>query len=658
VSHPRPGPILLAACGWALLGAVLTPVLLPPIALYRTVVVATALVLFAAALAAPRTAFVLALLAVAGSGVSAFLFGGREPAWSGPILLSGYLAGSCLKRLYAVDGPPAPAPLLPAWRALAAAAAVSAAASFVALRTSFLLRAGVPPPRVVNVLGQDAATAFHDVLAVLASLLVAAGIYRAAARLGADSSGRRTIDTALVATALLAGGVALLQKVGTLPVWRAEPWGAWGRAQSVFTDPSAAGVAAALLLAPLLAYATTGSAPARLLAALGVALVLLILADAGSRAGLIGALTAGAVYVIWGVTRLVAGARGGRRWRVAWSVGGLAILAAAALAAALSWPNRGAVRSSLLARVEATLRPERTPSEGTPERLLLYEAAWSLFQKRPIAGIGLGGFRTEFPNVAEKFGHPVRWTDHPPSFYLGTLAESGLAGGFLLLLLLLAVVRGAGRALFMVDASAAAALPAVGAAAALIGLLVVFLFGSHLVYPEIAALVGLLTARLPIRPDGRTARLFTGLLPVALAGVIALLAGGVARTAWATRTEEAAFRFSPVAGAWGVEREPDGRRFRWTGEAAAWRIAGEPGIARTLSLPVRNARPDRRPVNVAVSWNERPLGRVTLTADTWKRLILPVSGSGVLRLAVSETFRPARPDDTRRLGIEVGADPP
>ncbi|HQR46594.1 MAG TPA: hypothetical protein PK598_11355, partial [Thermoanaerobaculia bacterium] len=140
----RPGPILLAALAWALFGAVLTPLLLPPIPLYRTAVVAVAAALFVAALAVPRAAFVLAFLAVAGSGVSAFLFGGREPACAGPVLLSGYLAGSCLKRLYDVDGPAAAAPLLPAWRALAAAAAVSAAGSFVALRTSFLLGLRVP----------------------------------------------------------------------------------------------------------------------------------------------------------------------------------------------------------------------------------------------------------------------------------------------------------------------------------------------------------------------------------------------------------------------------------------------------------------------------------------------------------------------------------
>lgn len=654
----RPAPVLLATFAWGAMGALLTPVLLPPSQPYRTAVAAAAVALFFAALAAPRAAFVLSLLAVTASGVSFFLFGGREPAWSGPVLASGYLAGSCLKGLYAVDRPPAPMPLLSAWWALAAAAAVSAAASWVALRTSYLLLLGVPPPRAVNVLGEDAASAYPGVLVVLASLLVAAGFHRAAARLGSEEAGRRAIDAAIVTAGLLAGGVALLQKIGAVPVWRAQPWLRWGRAQSVFTDPSAAGVAAALLLAPLLARATTGRAATRFLAALGAALVLLVLADSGSRAGLLGALTAGAIYVIWGVTRFVAGARGGKRWRVAWSVGALAILAAAALAASLSWPNRGAVRSALLARIEGTLRPARTPSEETPERILLYEAAWTLFRSRPVAGIGLGGFRTEFPNEAASLGRPVRWTDNPPSLYLGTLAESGLAGGVLLLLLILAIVRGAGRALFMVDASAATALPAVGAAAALIAFLVVLLFGSHLVYPEIAALVGLLSARLPIRSEGRTARLLSGLLPVTLAGVTALLAGGIAWTAWTTRTEEAAFRFSNVAGVWGVEREAGGRPFRWTGQAAAWRVTGGQGEATTLALAVRNARPDGRPVSLAVSWNGRPLGSVSLPAEGWKRLEVPATAPGVLRIGVSETFRPAAPGDPRSLGIEVGADGP
>ena len=658
MSPPRPGPVLISAAAWFAFGAILMPLLLPPIPAYRTIVAFGAVALFVAALVAPRASFVLATVAVTSAGVSALVFGGHEPACAGPILLSGYFAGSALKGLFEVDAPAASAPLLPAWRALAAVAAVSAAASFVTLRTSYLLLADVPTPRTVNLLGQDAAPALTGALGILASFAVAAGIHRAAARLSADTSGRRTIDAALVAAGLLAGSVALLQKTNVLPALHVEPWSQWGRSQSVFTDPSAAGVAAALLVAPLLARATTGIAAARLFAALAAALVLLVLGDAGSRAGLIGALTAAAVYVIWALTRLVAGTRGGRRWRVAWSVGAIAIMAAAALATALSWPSRGAVRSALVARIEASLRPRQSPAEATPERALLYEAGWSIFQKRPVAGIGLGGFRAEFPNEAATLGQPVRWTDNPPSLYLGILVESGLAGGFILVLLLLAVARGAGRALFMVETSTATALPAVGAASALIGLLVVFLFGSHLVYPEIAALVGLLTARLPIRPDGRTARLLSSALPATLAGVLALLLGNVAWSAWATRSPGAAFRYAPTAGLWALEREPDGRPFRWTGGAAAWLVSGTTGTDRTLSLPVRNARPDGQPVDVDVSWNGRLTGRVTLSAAGWKRLEIPVRGPGVLKLGISETFRPAERWVSRRLGIEVGPDLP
>ncbi len=658
MTPPRPGPVLLAAAAWLAFGAILTPLLLPSIPAYRTAVVLVAAALFVTALAAPRAAFVLAILAVTGAGVSALVFGSHAPAVAGPIVLSGYLAGSALKRIFEIDAPAAPAPLLPAWRALAAVAAVSAAASFVALRTSYLLLQDVPPPRTVNLLGEDASNALTGALGILASFTVAAGVYRASARLSADAAGRRTIDTALVACGLLAGGVALLQKTGVLPPLIVVPWSQWGRSQSVFTDPSAAGVAAALLVAPLLARATTGAFLARLMAALAATLVLLVLGDAGSRAGLIGALTASSVYVIWALTRLAAGARGGPRFRVAWSVGALAILAAAALATALSWPSRGAARSALVARIEASLRPPQSPAEGSPERALLYEAGWSLFQKRPVAGIGLGGFRAEFPNEAAALGHPVPWTDHPPSLYLGVLVESGLAGAFILLLLLLAIARGAGRALTMVETSTSTALPAVGAASALIGLLVVFLFGSHLIYPEIAALVGLLTARLPIRPAGRTARLLSNALPLTLAGVLALLAGNVIWSAWTMKTAEAAFRFAPTAGLYGVEREPNGRMFRWTGRAAAWLVPGTSGTHRTLSLPVRNARPDGQPVEVDVSWNGSLAGRATLPAAGWKRLELPVAGSGVLKLETGRTFRPAAAGDPRRLGIEVGADPP
>lgn len=661
----RPSPVtgLLAMAGWAAFGAALLPVLLPPIPLYRTVVAAVALVLFALALATPRVAFVLTTMALAAAGVSALVAGSPEPAFAGPVLACGLLSGSALRRLYEIGEPPPVAPLLPLWRGLAVASALSAATAALGLRTSYLLLRSIPPPRVVNVLGDDVGQALLGVVSVLSSLAIAAGFHRAAAFLSRDVGGRRAVDAALVGAALVSGGVALLQKLELVPVWRALRWQEWGRVQGTFTDPSSAGVGVALLVAPLLAAASTGPALVRIAAGAGVPLLVSLLADAGSRAGFVGTLTATALFVLFALTRLAAGERPGARRRLASTVGGLAILSALAFAAALSWPGRGTVRSALLQRLAAPFEREPTPSERTGNRLLLYEGAFAVFREHPVAGIGLGAFRSEFPNVARNvLLRPVRTTDHPPSLYLGTLAESGLAGGALLLLLSLASLRGIARAFTLSETEPEEALRAAGAAASLTGLFVVFLFGSHLVYPEIAALAGLLTARLPLRGEGRTSRVLASVGPLVLAGALVLSAGGLVARGIESSTPEAAFEHDSSAGLYPVEREPDGRAFRWSGRVAAVRVtvpslpSGRPAGPSDLSLPVRNARPDGRPVGIEVSWNDRLAGRVTLPRAGWYRLELPVRGSGVLLLRVDPPFRPGA-GDARLLGVEVGPAP-
>src|ERR1035437_7890390 len=328
--------------------------------------------------------------------------------------------------------------------------------------------------------------------------------------------------------------------MGRIPIClRAQRWAEWHRAQSTFTDPSAAGVAVALLAKLVLAQKGTGSVARRLVASAAGAALLVVLADAGSRAGLVGTVTATLVFVLWGLTRLAAGEGGGARRRVAGTIGALAILSALLFAGALSWPNRGAVRSALLARLEAPFRTQPTPFGETRGPPLLCVGAWEAFRMHPVAGLGLGSFQMVFPDLASKMlGCTVRTTDHPPSLYLGTLAESGLAGTSLLLLLLLGMSRSASRALTLEgDAHDDETVVRAAAAASMIGLLVVFLFGSHLVYSEIAALVGLLTARLPLREDARTGRFLAAVVPVVLAGALVCAIGGVATRAW-ERSEE------------------------------------------------------------------------------------------------------------------------
>jgi O-antigen ligase len=657
----RTSSSLLATFGWAALGCAALPVVLPGLPAYRTAVAGAAVLLFAFALAAPRPAFAAALVLVTAAGGSALVFGAREPASAGPFLLCGYLAGAALREIYEPHAPPLASPVVLAWRAFAVLSTVSGVATVVGFRTSYLLLRHVPPPRTINLLGEDASQAAPAVLVALLPLVAAAGLARVAGRIVREPGGRAWLDRALLASGALAGTVGVLQKVGVLPMLRSERWALWHRSQSTFSDPSAAGVAVALLATPLLAGAVAGGRARRIVSAAAGASLLVVLADSGSRAGLIGTITAALVFVLWGLTRLAAGEGGGTRRRVAATIGTLAILGAFALAAAVSWPGPGG-RSALYARVEAILSAEPAPFEQTRGRVLLYEAGWTIFREHPVAGLGLGSFRMAFPNVAaEELGRPVRSTDHPPSLYLGTLAESGLAGGTLLALLLLGFARGAGRALGFGTGHGPGPLGDAAAAASVIGLLVVFLFGSHLVYPEVAAWVAVLTSRLPLRDDGRTARLLTGLVPVVLAGAVVCALGGIVARGFETRTADAAFRRAPDAGVWAAETEPDGRTFRWTAAAAAWRIPAGPGGAAVAVLPVRNARPDGRTLGLDVWVDDAPRGHLTLPAGPWRRLEVPVAAAPgapvVLRLAVSETFRPLAGSDRRELGIETGPAP-
>jgi O-antigen ligase len=641
---------LLASAGWAVLGGAALPLFLPAMPAFRTFVAAAAVFLFVLALAAPRAAFAAALLATTGLGVSALLFGLPNPAAALPSVLAGFLAGAALRDLYEID-PPAPPPVLTVFRALAAGSALSALAAIAAARSGYLLVRFVPPPRAVNVLGEDASGAILASLTALSALVLAAGFHRVASHMARDAHGRRAVDAALVAAALLPGLVALAQKLGVLPVWRADRWEEWHRVQATFTDPSAAGVAVVLLLPTLLACSGRGAPLLRGAAAVGAVLLVPLLVDSGSRAGFVGALLACGLFLVFTLARLAAGARPGPRRKLAIAICAVAFFAFTALLLSLSSHPGRAGRSTLVSRLARTFQPRTTPSEGETERLILYEAGLALFRDHPVAGVGLGAFRTRFPDTARSLGRDVRWTDNPPSLYLGTLVESGISGGFLLALLLAALLRGVVAALDFRERSSEDALRSASSAASIVGLLLIFLFGSHLVYPEIAVLFGILAARLPFPRDGRTGRLLVALVPVALAGASVLLIGGVAARLWESRGPDAAFAYGATAGIHPQESEPDGRLFRWTAPEFAL-LCGEPGRAGVLRLPVRNGRPDRRPVTLQVFWDDVPRGRVTLSSGGWRALELRVPGRGVLRASVTPDFIPL--PDSRRLGIAVG----
>jgi O-antigen ligase len=646
---------VLAFAGWSALAASSSVVLLPTHPLLRTVVWAVALVLLCAAVVAPVRSLPFAGSVLAVAGVSSLAFGLEHPAVVAPVPLAAYLAGSALRAIYDLDRPAARHALTPLWRAVAATSALSAVSAWVGLRTAYLLLRDVPPPRAVNRLGLDVGEALAGTLAVLAALFLAAGFHALGARVGRDARGARVLDATLVGVALAAGGTAVLQKAGVLAHLRAAHWERWGRAQATFTDPSAAGVAAALLLGPCLAIAASGRWPLRVAAGAGAAGLLVLIADAGSRGGFIGALVSFLVLVLWGATRAVAGQRPGVRRRIALSAGTLSILVALAFGAAIAWPTGPGSRSALVARISESFGKREAPALGEPERLLLYRGALALAREHPVTGRGLGSFRAEFPDAAhDLLGEKVSFTDHPPSLYLGVLAENGLAGAAAFVLLLVGLAPALGGALSFRAETTEESLRAAAAASAVVGMLVIFLFGSHLVYAEIAALVGLLTSRLPAPPEGRSARVLGHVLPVVVAGASVLLLGGAVARGVETWGADSAFAHGPTAGLWSPEKEPDGRPFRWTASRAALRIDAPEGRRSVLEIPVKNARPDGAPVALTLSWNDVRRGTLELPHGGWRAIRLPVSGPGVLLLEPDRTILPFSRTDGRRLGVETG----
>ena len=222
----RPNPLagVVAAAGWVALSVFCSVVLLPPSLLLRTAVWGTALLLFAAALAAPLRSLPLAGLVLAVSGVSSLAFGLAHPAVVAPVPLAAYLAGAALRAIYDLERPPARNALTPLWRAVAAVSALSALSAFVGARTAYLLLREVPPPRAVNSLGVDAGQALAGTVAVGAALFLAAGFHALAVRAGRERRGARLLDVTVVLVALVAGGTALLQRLGALPHLRARIW--------------------------------------------------------------------------------------------------------------------------------------------------------------------------------------------------------------------------------------------------------------------------------------------------------------------------------------------------------------------------------------------------------------------------------------------------
>ena len=526
-------------------------------------------------------------------------------------------------------------------------AAGSAAASVARGETLYLLFRGRIDPLPVNVLGMTAAERSRDAILTFLGLVLLLLALEVFSRLSLTPGGR---DRLLFATAAGAAAAFVIAAVARfLPFDPSfQPWSGMHRRAGTFTDPNALGVGVGLLV-PLLFAAlprrgTQTDAPRRGLALLALAAAPVALESSGSRTGLL--LTAVAV---------LAAAIGLARARV---VSRPALIAAFAAAVALgvaivpALPRGGGIAvGGLFQRLGAGLSSSSF-ADLANHRTLFWGTALEMTWDEPLSGIGLAGFPYEFPAAYGRRHGAIRVTDGATNALLEVAAECGLPGLVLALLAVVPLIARAWDATFArtpLDGAARAA------GAALLGLVVACQTGSHLRFPEIGLLSGLVAGflflpRLEARAKPAEEEPASGSHVPALLAAAGIVGAFVA--ALPTASPAAPFRLGRWIGLYAAAPSPN--PFLWCGPRACRRI--QPGET-SVSFRVENARPDGHPVTLAIDLDGRSERAFELPGASSRELTVAVPpGAQVLRVSGRPVFVPhdlTGSADFRRLSFRV-----
>jgi hypothetical protein len=286
-------------------------------------------------------------------------------------------------------------------------------------------------------------------------------------------------------------------------------------------------------------------------------------------------------------------------------------------------------------------------------RTELWNAAGRMVLDRPLTGIGIGRYYKDVSAYAPDSAELIRPQENAHNYFLQVAAELGLPG-LLLLVSLVTVPLGAALRLARHQAAPPVTRIIIGAAAA--GLL--------------AHLLTWLTGHPLLIRDGQIS--FWPLVALVLLGAppLAVADRRVAWPRWAVATAACAVMVSvpfraaaevarvdlsrtPV-GVYDVERDAEGRSFRWTGERAVLYV---PATARSFTLEVRALAPFAQTVDVRSDGTL--VDRLSLTDHSWRTFRYQLRPAAVTRrfhrfeLHVSPTWVPASRDD-RTLGIVLG----
>jgi O-antigen ligase len=626
----KSGTILALSAAAALLGVLTFPASAPA----STIVLSLLLIAAGLLLGFFRSEAALLALAFATPLLPAFprVLGDLSGATPFVLIAVATTGAALARRVGRAESSPLPAAFWKWPLAFLAVAAVSALSSALRGETLFLFLRGGARPLYVNQLGMAASDRDRSALGVFLALAVLAMALDGFTRLAQSAAARTLLLRAVAGGALFAFATAAFEGESG-PVFTTGLWAGIGRRSGTFSDPNALGVGIGLLVPLLIATLVADRSRISRSVAIGALLLAPIaLERSGSRTGLLLLAVAGLVVAIWLVLRRPRA----RLWVLAGFVSMLLLLGAAARLA----PRGGSISvGGLVTRIGSALSAASFEDFAT-HRPLFWRTAFEMMANEPLSGCGLGGFPYEFPVFYSRTHSRIMVTDSATNTLLDIGAECGVLALLLALAAVIPILVRALDALFgspmtfpLEDRTFARA-----AGAALIGFAVASLTGSHIRFPDVAVLVALCAALLPLPEGPRTIsdfspprRLVALLMLSSMAASLFVLA--------ATLRPSAAFRTGPWVGDYGPEIHENIPVRRWLGPRAFRQV--RPGEM-NLSLTFRNARPDERPVLVTADFDGAGLRRLSVPPGEARTLVIVdvPPGAAALRLRFDPTFVP------------------
>jgi O-antigen ligase len=612
---------LLSVAGSGLLFAVG----FPPAAPDRLPVLLIAVALAVATAWSPGRAIVGFAFLFPCAGLLARLSGGTDPiAWPA-LLFGGLAAGWSFRFIYDFESSPEPSPLDAPLSSLLVVWVLATGVAAARASTLWAVFHGLKG-RAVNGDGMADAAAIRESLFALSSLASGAVFFRILRRSG--GAVREKALKAVLAGVGASAAAAILERAGVVPAETRPFWKLTKRISGGAIDPNSLGLLCALVLVVVLAGILRGARRGRSEPWTAILLLAGLLLS-GSRAGFL-------LLVLGTLVLVGAGAAGSVARRFSLAAAGVLVLLIA------GFLLRGSA-GTLGSRIAQSFDPNLPVEYRVSARPALWRAAWRLFLRHPIEGVGMGAFSWTFPDLAREERRRLM-RDNPGSAYVQALAETGITGLFLTGLFLVAAGRDAlGEARQKEGAVA-------GAGIAVLAFLASLVIGSHWLAPDVSLLFFLLVA-VVASPAPEAARSEPRLWKIARAAAVLVFAGAAVASSLATARPVETFRWSSRIGFHEEETGPGGR-FRWTRRRfALWLQPAE-----TRHLTLAHFSPGPEAVDVSATVDERRTYRRSLKAG--ESIVLALKGSSEgprpIVFEVSRAFIPKRlgiSQDRRELGL-------